>query len=132
MLPASVLADWALGRVKDADPCPHLDSVRANMPKRLCFAQTTALALPLPLPFECAASGALGRCAESEDDCCSLPTLEFDDDRLMARSGIVARRPTLACHEPPPSLALSSTLSCLSRCPAVRAQADILRLLHHR
>ena len=108
MLPASVLADWALGRVKDADPCPHLDSVRANMPKRLCFAQTTALALPLPLP------AALGRCAESEDDCCSLPTLEFDDDRLMARSGIVARRPTLACHEPPPRLALPCLPCCLA------------------
>lgn len=57
---------------------------------------------------------ALGRCAESEDDCCSLPTLEFDDDRLMARSGIVARRPTLACHEPPPRLALPCLPCCLA------------------
>ena len=89
MLPGSVLADWALGRVKDADPCPHLDSVRANMPKRLCFAQRRRrphLALP-----SCVQPAALGRCAESEDDCCRLPTLacdrrtlDFDDDRLMA------------------------------------------------
>ena len=32
-----------------------------------------------------------------EDDCCSPPTLEFDDNRLMARSGIgLAARPTMA------------------------------------
>jgi hypothetical protein len=86
MLPASVLADWALGRVKDADPCPHLDSVRANMPKRLCFVQTTALCPAYPSPAS-VQPAALGRCAESEDECCSPPTLEFDDDRLMARSG---------------------------------------------
>ena len=83
-----------------------------------------ALALPsLALPV--CSQRTLGRCAESEDDCCSLPTLGFDDNRLMARSGIVGRRPTL-CHAAcrPSSLALVS-------CPGVQAQADILQLLHH-
>jgi hypothetical protein len=119
-----VLADWALGRVKDADPCPHLDSVRANMPKRLCFAQTTALCpASCPGPSWVQQPAALGRCAESEDDCCSLPTLKFDDDdRLMARSGIVARRPTLPATS---RLALPCLpcLSCLARSLPCRPRA---------
>jgi len=73
MLLAAVLADWMLGWVKDADPCPHLDSVRANMPKRLCF----AVAPCVPCPVRNAASGARA-CERVRTSCGSLPTLDGD------------------------------------------------------
>jgi hypothetical protein len=109
MLPAVVLADWMLGR----EGCRPMQT--PALISTACGPTCRSVCASQSLPGACtqrnAASGARAR-EESGRVAVVCPPSRFYGLRLLARSGIVARRPSAAA------------LSCPASGSAVRAQPD--------